>query len=370
MDEKFTAFLITEKKIGKLSIAPLDILLLAATLVFGFLLRGTVFTIYGPKEAGTSSIFGESIDVMKGVSTASDYLMAAAAGYLVSYISGKKLSGYITTAILFLQPATVASSAMWGMADGFYLTCVCLFLLMILQKKTALAGLFLGLGTLFNPYALFLLPILLYGIFKRRSGEKVLLSVAALCYVAGGKLIHLFLMGTKIPPFAYEAILNKGRALPLLSYNYPNAYYMIAEGSFVFEYRKVGMILTVFLAMLILMLMLHFSEKRETGEAYRARFILEMSLFCCILLPFICPGMNERAGLMAMVIAVCLAMCVPAYYDLAILCCILAFLPTAAFFREGSLWPLSYVALAYLAAFLILYRRIVSGGKLKGEGDA
>gem|GEM_PF-817430 len=357
MDQKFRDFLTTEYQMGKVRIAPIDLLLLGATLLFGILLRSKLYPILAPREPGLPSIFGTGIMAMKYFSTALDYLMAVCGGVLVLRLTESKLRGFLTLTLLFLSPAVVSDSALWGMADSLYLALCLLAILMAETGRAACAGILLGIASFFSPYAAFILPAVCGRIMAGDRGKRgKLLAAAALLYTGGGVLLHTFMLELKtadIPPFSLERILAASRSERLLSYHVPGIYAMIGEGIYVSEYTLAGYMLGLTAAMLLFYL----SLKICSGRSLRMG-LGRMSLLCALVLPFILPGMNERCLLLAAVCCVVLAMCEPAFYQVAVLETIIAFLPTAAYFREESFLPMSYIALAQLVLILLYYQRI------------
>ncbi len=356
MDKKFRDFLTTEYRMGKIMIAPIDLLLLAATLLFGILLRSRLYPILAPKEPGLPSVFGEGIMSMKYFSTALDCLMALCGGLVVWKLTGSRIRAFLTVTVLFLSPAIVADSALWGMADSLYLSLSLLSLLAVLCGRTAAAGILLGIAVFFSPLALILLPAVCGQIISTDNGKKgKLLAAAALLYTAAGTLLHLFMItdsGPAIPPFSMERILEQSRGGRLLSYHVPGIYAMIGEGAFVSEYTKAGYIMGFAVALVLFYL----SCRICVGSLCDSAWLIRMSLLCALILPFILPGMNERCLLPAGMLGVILAMCEPAFYKVAVVETIIAFLPTAAYFREESFLPMPYIALAQLVLIVYYYK--------------
>ncbi len=350
MDEKLTGFITTEYKIGKLSIAPIDLLLLVFTIVFGIMLRSKVWMIGGVIESGIE-ILGSFAQVMKGISIFFDVVMAILAGYYVFLLSGSKVRGYIAYAILFLLPPVVMTSAMWGSGDSVYLSAVLLSLIALRKEKSKTALTIYILACFFHPYALFLLPLFLAYGAKYGFGMPAGLSVAlpGLGLVAGAANL-LLRSGDSIYLFTKaEYFISAQRMERLLSYHFPNLYQMIGEGAFVSEYEKIGAAMGVALG---ICLFLYCCRQLET--AGKESMVLS-GILCALALSFILPGMDERAGLLAMLLSVCLAMQKPKTAWLAIFEAILCFLAGAAFFRGESFWPLSIPALLQLLVMVACF---------------
>ena len=360
MDQKLTSFLTTEYKIGKVRIAPIDLLLLAATVLFGILLRSKLYPVYAPREPGLPSPFGGTIVIMKYVSTLLDYFMSLCGGLVVYELTGSRIRSYLTVTILFLSPAAVTDSALWGFASGAFLGLGFLSLLCLLRQKEAAAAALLGGAALMSPYALFLVPVFTAAFLQRFGGRKrVLMTLSVLFYGAGGAMLHGFLVLQKfifLPPFTYERILSESRP-GLLSYNVPGLFALIGEKSFVKEYTGAGLLWTLTAAVLLGYL----SYKLLTSGG---RIALEAALLSSMVLAFLMPGAQEQSLLLASALSVVLAMYQPRAYRLSVLQVVIAFLPTAAYFRGESFLPMPGIALLQLLVILVYYNRLYRLEKL------
>ncbi|MBR6315941.1 MAG: hypothetical protein IKR58_02960 [Lachnospiraceae bacterium] len=344
MDEKLTSFITTEYGIGKWKIAPIDILLLVFTIVFGILLRSKLWMINGPYDVEVN-LLGGMADPMLSVSISADILMAALGGLYVFLLTGAKRKGYLTYSVLFLSPVTAMGSAMAKSGDGIWLSFMLLALIFAFRKNRvpAIVSALLAAGC--SPY-----------ILTRMQDLPLFLSTVS-------------------------RLINAYRPQKLLSYHFPNIYQLIGPDAFVPEYEKAGLALTLAAAVALLAWArgyLQGFEKKTTdeeGKAGRAERatgegkltddhtaairLLTVVLLAGWVLTYICPGMDERAGLLTMVLSLCFVMVYPKYYYLAITEMILDFLPGAAFFRGESFLPLSWAAMVRLLMILYFYCRVI-----------
>ncbi len=228
MDEKLTGFLTTEYRMGKGKIAPIDLLLLVATLVFGLLLRSKVWMIGGVIESEIV-ILGDMAPVMKGVSIGLDVLLAILSGYFVFLLSKSKVRGFVTYAIVFLLPPVVMASAMWGTGDGAYLSAVLISLIALWKDKKKTAVVSFILAALLHPYALFLLPLFLAYGAKYGFGNNKVLSLFSLGLAPLAGVISFLLRQSASPYLFGRAEFLISCVLPekLLSYHFPNFYHMV-----------------------------------------------------------------------------------------------------------------------------------------------
>ncbi len=365
MDEKLTAFITTEYRIGKWKIASIDILLLVFTIVFGIMLRSKVWVINGPYDVDVN-LLGGMADPMLSVSISADILMAALGGLYVFLLTGAKRKGYLTYSVLFLSPVTAMGSAMAKSGDGIWLSFMLLALIFAFRKNRvpAIVSALLAAGC--SPY-----------ILTRMQNLPLFLSTVS-------------------------RLINAYRPQKLLSYHFPNIYQLIGPDAFVPEYEKVGLALTLAAAVALLVWARGYlcgKDKNNTDETERdekngtngknsknskngkngkngktgpatgeekvtddhtaAIRLLTVVLLAGWVMTYICPGMDERAGLLTMVLSLCFVMVYPKYYYLAIAEMILDFLPGAAFFRGESFLPLSWAAMIRLLMILYFYYRVI-----------
>ncbi|MBR4759338.1 MAG: hypothetical protein IK078_04225, partial [Lachnospiraceae bacterium] len=340
-----TSFITTEYKIWKWKIAPIDILLLVFTIVFGLMLRSKVWMINGPYDVDVN-LLGGMADPMLSVSISADILMAALGGIYVFLLTGAKRKGYLTYSVLFLSPVTAMGSAMAKSGDGIWLSFMLLAFIFAFRKNRVPAIISALLAAACSPY-----------ILTRMQNLPLFLSTVS-------------------------RLINAYRPQKLLSYHFPNVYQLIGPDAFVPEYEKVGLALTLAAAVALLAWARGYlgknvgkSFEEKTGNTVNAKQttgsdetsgdnaaavkLLTVVLFVGWVLTYICPGMDERAGLMTMVLSLCFVMAYPKYYYLAIVEMILDFLPGAAFFRGESFLPLSWAAMIRLLMILYFYSRVI-----------
>ncbi len=359
MDEKFSKFLTTEYKMGKLMIAPIDLLLLLATVAFGILFRSKVFCIVYPGQDPKAPM--ASYDVfLKVFGSCFDLVLAVLCGTYTGLITGRKLRGYLIYALTFLLPVMVMSSCMFKTGDSVYLSLLVLFLILEhFRKKVPAAAAYLA-AVLLQPYALLLLPALpvLTGGGEKsngRKGEAFLLPAASAlagvlsCFLRYGMQTGFFLVQS-------QQVLDTVRGERLLSYNAPNLYQLLGPDAFVSEYTKAGIALTLIVSICYLFWT---AGMAKTGEKYSMGAKLFTAYASCMLLSFIMPGMCERSGYVGMLLSVFFVMLYPKYCYHAIAQVILCFMAGAAFFREGGWFhPPAYAALFQLLLILDLFCRI------------
>lgn len=341
MDKKITSFLVTEFKIAKWNIAPIDLLLFVATLVFGILLRLSVVS-YNPIGF---PVFLAYEAYMKPIGMVFDFLLAVLCGFFVFQLTKKKIRAYLAYTIVFLLPVVCAQSAMWGMGDSIYVFFALLALYLLDLGKGNAALVCYGLSLFLNRYAFFLLPIFVVAYLQKKN-KLVFWLVPLCCAWFRSGLVHKEGL-LSFPVFEMERLFSRLRPDVLLSYNWPNLYQMIGPDKFVSEYGMVGKYIAF--SLMAVFVVYVYQTKKDVVE-----HLLPLSCFACMLFPFLMPQMDERAGLLADVLVVVLALKHAELFYVAVIQVILSYVAYSAYFRSESVLSLSLVAVVALVLILIM----------------
>lgn len=354
MDQKFTNWLVKEIKIGKVLLAPLDILLLIGTTVAGVLLRSSVWNAVLENAAYQN----ESV-IMKIITAVFDLVVAVLLALLVNRLTRHKIKSFLAYGIGMLLPVMAAGSAMWGMGDSIYVGFALLGLYFLLLSKESnlyfvLALVFCGIAVFFNLYALFLLPVYIWCFFARKAGGNTVLSFL---FPILGAVLHFVLnqgLNSVFPLFRAEAELADSRMVQL-SYNWPNIYQIIGTDSYLVEYGTVGKYLILGV---IAMLVVAGIYRQKEMSAYR---VLTLSFLLCVFVPYVMPYMNERAGILGAVLAVVYGFAFLEQFFVPIVQVTITYLAYAAYFRGSSFLPMPGIALVELAVLLYLCYEYLTG---------
>ena len=186
----------------------------------------------------------------------------------------------------------------------------------------------------------FLLPV--YAIAFMQKKNKLMYFIFPFCGVWFRNGIVHQSGYLPVPSFEMERLFVKLRGESLLSQNWPNIFQMIGTDKFIQEYSLVAKVAAASLMLLVIMLVLLRSWKMS-GEG-----IWYVGLVLSILIPYVMPQMDERAGLLSCVLYLLFAMKHPDLYYPAIVQVIITYISFSAYFRGESVIPLSAVALAEL----------------------
>ncbi len=352
MDKKITDFIITELKIGKWRLAPIDVLLFVFAAVFGVMMRVSVAS-YRCME------FSSYLNLSNGLKIATgcfDVLLAVVSALYVYELTCHKIKAFIAYALVIMLPVLAAGSAMWGMGDSIYVFFAVLSLFLLSKGKGNAAVICYGVSLFLCRYAFFLLPI--YAIAFMQKKTKLIAYLAPLCGAwfrngimsAGGELAF--------PIFEAERLFLFTRDAGALSYNWPNFYQIIGPDKFVAEYGIVGKSIATVLMLVTVVLVLQ--KKEELGKDK----LISYALLFCMVFPYVMPQMDERCGLLADVLAVIFVMKYMDMYYIALIHVIISYIAYSAYFRQASVIPLSYIAYVMLFLIVVMIRFVMNGKKL------
>lgn len=344
MDKKITDFLVKEIKIGKWMLAPIDLLLLVAAAVFSVMIRISVAD-YTAIELPAFVKYGNMLGIATGIT---DLLLAVLGALIVYDLTGRKIRAFLAYAVLLLLPVLCASCAMWGMGDSIYIFFAVLSLYLLMKDKGNASLVCYGISLFLSRYAFFLLPV--YAIAFMQKKNKLFYFIFPLCGVWFRNGIVHQSGYLPVPSFEMERLFVKLRGESLLSQNWPNIFQMTGTDKFIQEYSLVAKVAAASLMLLVIMLVL--AQSREmSGEG-----IWYVGLVLSILIPYVMPQMDERAGLLSCVLYLLFAMKHPDLYYLAIIQVIITYISFSAYFRGESVIPLSAAALAELFVLLTIVR--------------
>ncbi len=345
MDKKITDFLIKEIKIGKWMLAPIDLLLFVAAAVFSVMIRISVAD-YTAIDLPAFVKYGNMLGIVTGIT---DLLLAVLGALIVYDLTGRKIRAFLAYAILLLLPVLCASCAMWGMGDSIYMFFAVLSLYLLMKGKGNASLVSYGISLFLSRYAFFLLPI--YAIAFMQKKNKLFYFIFPLCGVWFRNGIVHQSGYLPIPSFEMERLFVKLRGESLLSQNWPNIFQMIGTDKFIQEYSMVAKVAAAALMLLVIMLVL-LQNREMSGES-----IWYVGLVLSVLIPYVMPQMDERAGLLSCVLYLLFVMKHPDLYYLAIVQVIITYISFSAYFRGESVIPLGAVALAELFVLLLTILR-------------
>lgn len=367
MDKKITDFITTERNIGKIRLAPIDILLIVFAPIFSIMIRVSVASY----TANEIIAYMHLVSWLKIVTGIFDIVVAVIAGIYVYRQTENKRKAYLAYAILLMLPVICAGSAMWGMGDSIYVAFAVLSLLLLEEGKGNASLFCYGISLFLNRYAFFLLPVFAIAFMQKKN--KLWAFLFPLCgawfrngFVSKeGELLF--------PVFEADRLFMMGRGETLLSYHWPNIFQLIGPDKFVIEYGMVTKCMAMAVMLVIVVAYLAAGEKESESNAPMLRWgaqlgkenLIPLSVFLCMLFPYFMPQMDERSGLLADVLFIIMVMKHTKLYYLAILQTTISFMAYSYYFRGDCVVPFAYVALVELFLLFLVGQFATSGTYLQ-----
>lgn len=223
----------------------------------------------------------------------------------IKYPEGKQASWAFLTVIL--SPVVIYNSAIWGQCDSIYTAGLigCIYFLCIQKQIPALVS--FGIGLSFKLQAMFLAPLLLIMVLKKRI-RWYYLPIVPLVYLlamlpawlAGRPMLELLLV------YFNQANIYKelAKGIPNLYQWIPNEYYNIVA--------PLGVIITT-----LVIFLLAFIVAKSKLEINHDRLI-HLATISVLLVPYILPKMHQRYFYPADICSIILAFYLPQYRWVAI----------------------------------------------------
>jgi Gpi18-like mannosyltransferase len=312
---------------------------------------------------------------LKGISIVFDFVLAFFT-YLIIHLKYKRsTAACIGALVLLFAPTIVLNSAVWGQCDAIY-TAFCLgCLFFLLKDRGGWACAFFSLAISFKLQAIFVLPVLLIVLIKRKTALKdylkYLLLILAIFFVlliptliAGrslGSILSVYPaqiatggVGTDIPG---APVVNASQAanvfLPTnLTYDAPSFYQWlpVAPGMY---WMYAGILLAGLMVLLVSILV--WTSKIALTPA----IIVKIAFVLVLAIPFLLPRMHERYFYVADVVSIIYAFYTPRFYYIAIMVQICSFSSYVPFLYHVLLFDLRVIAGVVLVVVLITLADLV-----------
>ncbi len=296
-----------------------------------------------------------------------DYGLAVLVGRLVyTYAeSGRKWKGIFAYGTVLLSPLVFLNSSAWGQCDAIYVCFEVLALFMMCREKTGPAFVFLGAALSFKLQAVFLLPffLLMYLGKKCFSALYFFILPAVMCVLNLAGVI----MGRSFLDI-FRIYLDQTSDWPAIVKNYPSVWLLLTEPDtpqYYWYLKKAGILFALAAAGLLLTVLLIKKVEWNARNMVYAAFLLS---YTCVLF---LPAMHDRYGYLYEILAVVIlfwerktaALFVPLYC--------LTLLTYAHFLFQAptqACTAMSLVNLAVYIGYLFLLLRKMTGGSAPSSG--
>ena len=218
-----------------------------------------------------------------------DYATSIAAFCIIWKLTKNVRKSMLAMSFILLLPAVVINGAYWGQCDIIYTCFIMYAFLAYLYKRSRTAMILLGVAFSFKLQALLVLPVFI--IFWLR---KDVIKIRHILWVPG---VYALL---QIPP----AIMGRSFKELLLFYveqagtysdgslNYPNMYYLLDEGRFVFHHAKEVSSSGVILCIALMGILAYYIYSKRVIMDTETKLIL--MIFATGICVYVLPHMHER----------------------------------------------------------------------------
>ncbi|MHC1740700.1 MAG: hypothetical protein AB9897_06265 [Anaerolineaceae bacterium] len=225
------------------------------------------------------------LTAIKLISVCFDFVAAAAVYQIVFFKGQNKQWAWLAFFTVLLTPTVFIESGFWGQCDIIYTTFLLWMIYFLLREKYLQALLFFSIAFVFKSQAIFLAPLILVLLIKRKIpiyalGIPVLVYLVSVlpAWIAGRSFLDLI-----------SVYFSQTTVYTFLAFNAPSLYYPVGDSA---HYSTTGVILGLVIALLFIGVYLFIRLiKRILDEPI---IYLYDSCFLAFMMPFFLPKMHER----------------------------------------------------------------------------
>lgn len=240
------------------------------------------------------------LTAIKLISSTADLVLAVYVMKTVNLKFENKTYGVIAYAIVLFLPSVFLNSAVWGQCDAIFTAALvaCVYYLMQDQDSKAVAA--FAVAFAFKLQAVFLAPLLLLLLLKRKIRLGTLIIIPAVYFIA---ILPSVVMGRGFLDLLTVYFSQAGQ-YKMIAMFLPNFYTWLPEDTPGYISRAA----VILAGALVLIALFYFYRKKF---ALTNEILLSVALFFALLLPFILPHMHERYNYVADILSVVFAFYFP-----------------------------------------------------------
>lgn len=223
-----------------------------------------------------------------------------AAYYIFKIVQLKYKDGfapYLAYAFTLLIPTVILNGAYAAQCDIIFTAFLIGMIYYLIKEKNVLAMVFFGIAVAFKLQAIFIAPLLLVFLLRRRL-KLWQLFISPIVYIL--TLLPAYLIGRPFKELITIYFTQVGY-YPYLTMNCANIYQFFPDADFAL-FNKIGLI-TTFIIVLVISLWIGLKKSKLTAD-----LIVEISILFLLILPFFLPQMHERYYFPAEVLVVIYAL--------------------------------------------------------------
>ena len=297
---------------------------------------------------------------IKAVSVIFDFILAVTVAKIVTEIK-PGANPLLPFGIVWLAPAVISNSSMWGQCDAVYASFLMLTVLFFVKDQSRVAMIFYGIAFAFKLQAFFWLPvIILLWLFKKIKTIDFL-WIPLMYFIS---IVPAWMAGRPFSELLGIYFAQVGVDTNRLSMKYPNIYYIIGELNLPEWYTHAGKYFAVGVILLFMVALIY--------KLMKTRLTPELLLLICYsqgaLALYFLPQMHERYGYFIEIIAIILGVLCIKMFWVPVVHILITFITYSYYYnydRPKNI-PIFVLALCMLALMLfMIYKTVVY--REKGE---
>jgi len=323
----------------------------------GFAVFATAFSTYNPPYLYLLYLVArflpdaQAVVAVKLPSLLSDFVCAALVGLIVASKPGRTRSmPYLAALAVLFAPSIVLNSAFWGQADSLFAAGVLACIVMLIRERPGWAMIAFGIALALKLQAIFLAPVLLALLMRRRIPWRTLLYIPLVLVLA---ILPAWLagrpLGDLLQVYAYQA-----SQFEFITMNAPTVYALVPQSKRVFNLLY-GPAVVMGGAIAFLWFILLLRSRRPL----RGPLLVRVALVAMLVVPLFLPKMHERYFYVADLLSIAAAFLEPALFlvpTLVIGVSTFAYMP---FLFEQAVIPLPLLALVLAAVTAYLLKSTI-----------
>lgn len=237
---------------------------------------------------------------IKIISTVADIILAAYVMKIVQLRFEDKTYGVLAYAAILFLPSVVLNSAVWGQCDAIFTAALVACVYYFMKNKENLAVTAFAIAFIFKLQAVFLAPLLLLLLLKRRVKLTTLLIIPLVYFIS---VLPAVIMGRSLFGLITVYFSQAGQ-YSMIAMFLPNLYTWLPEDT----PSYISSAAVIFAGGLVLSSLFYFYRKKFmlTNEV-----LVSLALFFALFVPFILPHMHERYYFVADILSVAFAFYFP-----------------------------------------------------------
>ena len=261
------------------------------------------------------------------------------------------LPRYAFIATVF-APTVMVNSSLWGQCDSMYTAGIVACVFYVISGKPVLSIVAFSIAISLKPQSVFITPFLL-ACYLMGMYRTYVIAIVALLYISFS--VPAMLMGRSLYDLLLLYVNQSIQTDPVLTLGTPNMYQWLSDKELHFRILfNAGIILSFFIGLIYSM-----SMAKMHNDRYSKKNLIQISLLCILLMPFVLPTMHERYLYSADVLSIAYVFIYPKRYHVALMIQCASFFSYLPYLFQKEPIPVVYLAFMILFAIVYLTRNII-----------